>query len=264
MSTWLMPAEPAESPGWPVLALGIAAALLLTACGVAGAPPRPKIALLAPFEGQYREIGYNALYALRLAFADSDADDAQLLAIDDGGSAASAFERMRALNLDRAVKWVIALGPWSTHPQAQAAADRPLILVGNWGHDRVNESSVYLAHQSLVEAESAGDLLMLAQGRDLYDGDLSRLRFASSGSPPDEKFRARFLTLSPASTEPNLLATLVYDAAGLALEAIRNEMPAQSLSYRGVNGEFRFEAGYWRDAPINQYRYESGQVAAAG
>ena len=42
-------------------------ALALTACGASNPELPGKIALLAPFEGQYREIGYNALYAVRLA-----------------------------------------------------------------------------------------------------------------------------------------------------------------------------------------------------
>ena len=46
----------------------VLAALLLvalTACG--GTPPVMRLALLAPFEGRYREVGYQALYAARLA-----------------------------------------------------------------------------------------------------------------------------------------------------------------------------------------------------
>ena len=75
----------------------------LSACAAETHVPR-KIALLAPFEGQYRDIGYNALYALRMAFADTRPHDTQLLAIDDGGTVESAIDRVRALNLDPAVE----------------------------------------------------------------------------------------------------------------------------------------------------------------
>ncbi len=42
--------------------------MLLSACAVKRTPTIYRIALLAPFEGRYREIGYNALYAARMAF----------------------------------------------------------------------------------------------------------------------------------------------------------------------------------------------------
>ncbi|MCS7070642.1 MAG: hypothetical protein NZM00_03995, partial [Anaerolinea sp.] len=56
---------------------------LLTGCTVHQTAPR--IALIAPFEGRYREVGYNALYAARLALADAESG-VQLLPLDDGGS----------------------------------------------------------------------------------------------------------------------------------------------------------------------------------
>ena len=52
------------------LFLFLSLALCVNACQGAGEADIAKIALLAPFEGQYREIGYNAFYALRLAYDD--------------------------------------------------------------------------------------------------------------------------------------------------------------------------------------------------
>src|SRR4051794_35174325 len=82
-------------------------ALFLSACGVMHTPIT-RIALLAPFEGRYREIGYNALYAARLALADAADPQIELLPIDAGGDQAA--ERARALSLDPQVKTVILLG----------------------------------------------------------------------------------------------------------------------------------------------------------
>ncbi|MBE2183871.1 MAG: hypothetical protein IAE89_10635, partial [Anaerolineae bacterium] len=48
------------------LLITLACALCLAGCGATAATPKvQRIALLAPFEGRYREIGYNALYAAR-------------------------------------------------------------------------------------------------------------------------------------------------------------------------------------------------------
>ena len=191
----------------------------LTAC--AANPPR-KIALLAPFEGQFREVGYNALYAVRLAFADTEPNNIQLMAVDDGGGRESAIARIRALNIDPAVAAIIALGPAATHPDAQTANDKPLIMIGNWGHDRSDEHSLYAANSALASAHSSGDLLMLFQTLDLGQ-NLESVPFYSSGSPPDAAFRERYVNSALYAPPPNLLATLTYDIARLALSALENE-----------------------------------------
>ena len=60
--------------------------LIMCGCAIVKAPITTRVALLAPFEGRYREVGYNALYAARLAFADSSIMSIELLAVDDGGT----------------------------------------------------------------------------------------------------------------------------------------------------------------------------------
>lgn len=232
---------------------------VLTACD-AGWPR--KITLLAPFEGQYREIGYNALYAIRLAFADAGTQDAQLLAVDDGGTTASAVERIMALNMDPAVAAIIALGPAATHPAVQRANDKPLIIVGNWGHDRSDEDSLYAANPELAKARATGDLLMLFQTVDLHD-DLESLRFESSGSLPDAAFRKRYVESALYAPPPNLLATVTYDVARLALAALKSGEALATSSHDGISGNIRFKDGYWVDAPANRYRFEGGQLILA-
>ena len=139
--------------------------IALTSCGASNPELPNKIALLAPFEGQYRDIGYNALYAVRLAFGDAKPRDIQLLAVDDGATRASAVARVKALNLDPAVLAIIALGPVATDPSAQMANDKPLIMIGNWGHDRADEDSLYAANARQSMARSSGDLLLLNLAR---------------------------------------------------------------------------------------------------
>ena len=231
----------------------------LAACGTGEASLPKKIALLAPFEGQYREIGYNAFYALRLAFTDAEPMNVRLLAVDDGGTFASASARVRALNLDPAVAAVIAIGPLATHPTAQMANDKPLILVGNWGHDRADEDSLYASDSDLAKSRRSGDLEMLAQTRALAN-DLANLRFSSSGSLPDDAFRQRFLDSALYAPAPNLLATLTYDIGRLALSAIKDGTAIGAAEYHGLTGRIRFENGYWADAPRSRFRYEGDRL----
>ena len=237
-------------------------ALLLASCSVSDEFAEPKIALLAPFEGQFREIGYNAYYALQLAIADAAISDAQLLAVDDGGTVESAIARVEALNLDPAVATVIALGPAATHDAVQMVNDKPMILVGNWGHDRADADSFYAASAAHTRDRRADDLLMLEQVRALRD-DLGAIRLRSSGSLADAEFSARYTASAESAPQPNLLASLTYDVARFALAALDSGADLSQTTHRGLNGLIQFEAGYWKDAPLKSYRYENDRMVYA-
>ena len=237
--------------------------LLLTmtfaACGSSAKESPRKIALLAPFESQYREIGYNALYAVRMAFGDAAPTKAQLLAVDDGGTLASAVARIRALNMDPAVEAIIALGPAVTHPIAQMANDKPLIMIGNWGHDRADEDSLYASNRNLAKTGSGGDFHALGQALVLAD-DPASIQFESSGSLPDDAFRERYQHSALYAPAPNLLATLTYDITRMALTALMDDTRIVATEYQGLNGVIRFESGYWADGPLITYRYEGDRL----
>ncbi len=235
-------------------------ALALAACTARNSAPH-KVALLAPFENQYREIGYNALYAVRLALEDA-ASDAQLLALDDGGSVELAVARVQAFNRDPSAKAIIALGPHATHTDVQRASQLPFFIVGNWGNSRAAPNSFYAANQQVTQAASADDLLMLEQTRSLRD-DLDGRRFHSSGSPPDESFRKRYLASDLYVPQPNLLAALVYDIAGLVFSALDSDAPLSRIAHMGINGQVRFLDGYWQDAPVHSYTIVDGEVVSA-
>ncbi len=249
MSTCKMPAR-----------LLLLLALALASCTAQHAMPR-KVALLAPFENQYREIGYNALYAVNLAQADSGSD-AQLLALDDGGSVELAIARVQALNRDPAAAAIIALGPQATHPQVQLASELPFVIVGNWGHSRAAEGSLYAADAVLTQSKSIGDMLML-EGTRVLRGDLHDAEILSSGSSPDEAFRQRYVNSGLYVPQPNLLATLVYDIAGLVFAALQTDTPIALASTDGINGAIRFQDGYWQAAPVNRYHYVDGELIAS-
>ncbi|MCB8944926.1 MAG: ABC transporter substrate-binding protein [Ardenticatenaceae bacterium] len=97
--------------------------LLLTAC--THVPPVVKIGLVAPFEGRYREIGYDVIYSARLAVREINQAGGisgyrvALVALDDGGNVELAQATAESLTLDPAV--VVVMGHWLTATTAVAA-----------------------------------------------------------------------------------------------------------------------------------------------
>jgi branched-chain amino acid transport system substrate-binding protein len=104
--------------------------LLLIALGACvppgGSRPLLKIGLVAPFEGLYRNIGYEALYGVKLAVRERNASGGvgdgaymvELVALDDGGEAGEAAFQARELAADPDVVGVIA--GWSGDTAAAA------------------------------------------------------------------------------------------------------------------------------------------------
>jgi len=90
-------------------------ALLVPAC-VPVARPVIKIGLVAPFEGRYRDVGYEVIYAVRLAVREANAAGGvagfgvELTALDDSGDPASSAEQARKLGTDPQIIGVI--GDW--------------------------------------------------------------------------------------------------------------------------------------------------------
>ena len=78
--------------------------------------PVIKIVLVAPFEGRYRDVGYEVIYAVRLAVREANAAggvagfSVELTALDDSGDPASAAEQARKLGTDPQIAGVI--GDW--------------------------------------------------------------------------------------------------------------------------------------------------------
>ncbi len=112
--------QPGNRGGGALTAAGVLAALLAAALMAAACVPvtRPviKIGLVAPFEGRYRDVGYEVIYAVRLAVREANAAGGvagyavELTALDDGGDPASAAEQARKLGTDPQIMGVI--GDW--------------------------------------------------------------------------------------------------------------------------------------------------------
>jgi hypothetical protein len=233
----------------------IAATLwLISACGTANS--RHSIILLAPFEGRYREIGYEALYAARLALLDADSS-LDLLPIDDGGTSDLAAQRADAFaQLENTPTAVILLGYNATSPDVQGAlSPLPALIVGWWGNEAQFSHVSELFPQSIVTRVDEADrepLPELARKPDLdLIGDVggllgfARLRLTSalpvetitvisSGRLPDPEFSQRYLNSAPFAPPPRLIASQVYDAVRLIARAASDGTPLIELEDRAL------------------------------
>ena len=265
----------------PIIALSFFT-VSLSGCGTA-APRLSYLALLAPFEGRYREVGYDLLYATRLGLSDAQLPNIELLPLDDGGSVQDAVDRARALALNPDVRAVLVGGVTATSPDVLAAFNNlPVVVIGGWNVETADGETFILASetrsdqmdsdaQSITDIEIAtttdtpftgGEIFGLKQFPALRD-DLDNITVITSAAPPDAAFRARFLNSGMFVPEPGLLTTLAYDAAKLTAQAIGDDHPTRrvvrdrlaAIDYDGLNGVIRFENGYWADAPIFQYTY---------
>ena len=252
--------------------------VILVGCSGRSEAGIQRIALLAPFEGRNSEIGYDAYYAVRLAIKEHGNEGIELLAVDNGGNTASSVERAKALASDPLVKVVIALGNNATQPETQQAfGTLPVIIVGNWQAKPTSKNVYMLASIELnglltpfdhiltvteaaeMEAPVVGGEVFALTQFPILSKNIGNVTVASSASLPDADFRQRYVRSGQYVPEPGLLATLSYDAATMALEAMRGHDVNQSIatgSFSGLNGIIRFVDGYWADAPIYYYKYD--------
>ena len=121
----------------PITVCGLLITLFLTSC--ASVQPVVKIGLVAPFEGAQRELGYDAIYAARLAVREINAAGGiggyrvALVALDDGGDVQLAEETAASLTIDPGVMAVVGHGLAETTAVAQptyADANLPLLPLG--------------------------------------------------------------------------------------------------------------------------------------
>lgn len=122
-----------------IVGLTIVAISLTIVTGCTKVPPVVKIGLVGPFEGRYRDVGYDAIYSARLAVREENGRDdlgdyrVSLVAMDDFGDPTSAQEVARSLVLDPAV--IAVVGHWLPETTETAlpiyqAAGLPFIPAG--------------------------------------------------------------------------------------------------------------------------------------
>jgi ABC-type branched-subunit amino acid transport system substrate-binding protein len=174
-----------------------------------------KVGLVAPFEGEHRAVGYDALYAARLAVREINAAGGidgirlELVALDDSGDPELARQSAASLVVDRKV--VAVVGHWLA-PTTEVA-------------------------QPLYEQ---GDLALLAAGN-------QPLTPYDPASLPSS-FRHAYVAVTPFGEEPGPYAAPTYDAFMLLADALkvaktqgeisRLSVAAalQGLQYQGLSG----------------------------
>jgi hypothetical protein len=265
------------------LVLIAAIGVLLTGCAVREAESPATIALLAPFEGRYREIGYDALYAAHMAMHDLARGDLILLAVDDGGSVSSTRDRARALAINPQIKAVVVLGYVASDESVQSAfGDLPVIIVGEWLTEPQSDSVMMFTSRDIREQLTQDDRIELTMaanvdapftGSEVFALDsftklrqnLSGIRVASSSQLPNEDFTRRILETDPFASEPGLLSTTTYDAIQMIADVIdwrntRRRAIVEALNddqpFSGINGDISFSEGYWEQAPIYIYVFD--------
>lgn len=165
--------------------------VILAAAGCQSTPDVVKIGLVAPFEGADRAVGYDAIYAARLAVREINAaggiDGSQiaLVALDDRGDLDQALKNGRLLLADPAVVAVLGHGVVST-----TAAMRPVYLEDG------------LAFIPLSQPPFGP--------------------FEPAALPAD--FTAAYEAVTPFEEQPGPLAAPTYDGMQLVFEALRQAM----------------------------------------
>jgi hypothetical protein len=115
----------------------------------------------------------------------------------------------------------------------------------------------------MQDAVIGGDVFAMTQFP-LLSKNTNNVTIVSSANLSDADFKRRFLGGGEYVPEPGLLATLSYDAAGIAIEALGSRDANQTIAngtYSGLNGSIHFVDGYWADAPIHYFHYENGKLA---
>lgn len=258
--------------------------LLCLLAGCATSQPVTRIALLAPFEGRYREVGYDLYYAAKLALNDGGYTNIELLPIDDGGTVEYAAERAEALSLNPLVQVALVAGIEASDERVQQAfGDVPVIVIGHWSTEPQDSDIFMLSNVEIdsmvtdeVDIIDAAQLESPVIGREVLAlkqfprlrETLEEITVVSSASPADAAFTERYLNSDLFVQPPGLLVTLGYDATRIAADAVVNAVDRQGvtvnleqMNYSGLNGLIAFENSYWLDAPIIYYTYdEDGQL----
>ena len=232
-------------------------ALCVAACS--SARPVIKIGLVAPFEGRYRDVGYEVIYAVRLAVREANARGGvaghtlELMALDDSGDAALAVEQARKLGTDPLVVGVI--GHWldettTAAAPAYAQAGLPLLATTGaalpegawrlWPDEAALPDDVrrcpnpcgWLEGKQWLETTRAADPGAAVAGPALWAypqfvtlaGDLAEGAYVVLPAPlpaqaNDPAFAERYRAISN-GVEPGAYAALAYDAANVLLAAI--------------------------------------------
>jgi ABC-type branched-subunit amino acid transport system substrate-binding protein len=248
--------------------------IFVSACG--STHPVIKFGLVAPFEGRYRPIGYDAIYAARLAVRERNASGGvggyrvELVAYDDGGDAPSAVERARQLALDPQVVAVIghfrvdtSRAAWNVYAREALPLIAPAIPADALPDSPCTGCSFPAAFRTGPASQAIGESIGLDQ---VFAGGVTTGTVFASGAPwprdvPEaQPFIANYRAVSNGA-EPGPYAWATYQAVQMLFDAMARE-PGK-LTRRGTGAQLAtlFSAqGILPNAPVYVYRLDpSGQ-----
>ena len=236
-----------------LLIFEICCLLFVSAC--AFTRPVVKFGLVAPFEGRYRPLGYDAIHAARLAVRERNAAGGvggyrvELVAYDDSGDAQAAIERARQLALDRQV--VAAIGHYRVNT-SRAAWDV-------YGREGLPLIAPVIPAESLPDSSCAGCKLAAAfrtgsvsqspasTGQDdVFAGGVATGTVLVTGAPwPQdvpgaEPFIANYRAIS-GGVEPGPYAWATYRAVQMLFEAMASVSGEPTRPQVGAQLAARFD-----------------------
>jgi len=216
------------------ISLALCLAVFLIACS-ASTQPVVKIGLVAPFEGRYRPIGYEAIYAARLAIREINArggingQRVELVALDDRGEPDKAIEAARQLVLDPQVVAVIGhLRPDSTDAALKVYCEAGLLVI-----------AIESAAPGCESAFVAG-----AAPRESWPED--QLIFVSNVPDPNglvaaQEFVTKYNAIPIDGTRAGPIALQTYDAMSLLFEAFRGAQPIDRAGVKAALSQIHFK-----------------------
>ena len=241
--------------------------LALAACSTGSTAPVVKIGLAAPFEGRYRAIGYEAIYAARLAIREINAAGGiggyrvELFALDDGGDPAMAIEQARKMAIDPQV--IAVIGHY--RPETTGAA------IGHYCAERLPLLAVEPVRTGVCRDAFA---LTPPITTPLSSSDPASFLFVGTvPHPADAPEAAAFVEAYNAipidGTRAGPIALQTYDAMVLLFDALGRNIQAEGKpsqggmaralaesDFTGLGGVYRFDAeGNRTQMKMYTYRY---------
>jgi ABC-type branched-subunit amino acid transport system substrate-binding protein len=245
-----------------LLALGC----FLAACSASTAPV-VKIGLVAPFEGRFRAVGYEAIYAARLAIREINSTGGvngfrvELFALDDGGDPGMAVEQARKLAIDPQVVAVVGhFRPDTTSAAIDGYCAEALTLLAVSSDRSSPCPSVFLLTPLLTDTLITAPLFT----------DPASFHFAATVPLPAEVpdaagFVDAYSAIPIDGTRAGPIALQTYDAMHLLFDALSHAASmtrgdvAHALvesDFEGLGETYRFDSeGNRIGAPVYVFEY---------
>jgi ABC-type branched-subunit amino acid transport system substrate-binding protein len=216
------------------VSLSLCLVILLSACS-ASTQPVVKIGLVAPFEGRYRPIGYEAIYAARLAIREINAQGGingqrvELVALDDRGEPEKAIEAARQLVIDPQVVAVVGhLRPDSTDAAMKVYCEAGLPVIAL-------ESAAATCESAFVTG---------AAPRERWLED--RLIFVSNVPDPNglaaaQEFVTKYNAIPIDGTRAGPIALQMHDAMSLLFEAFERVQRIDRVGVKAALSQINFK-----------------------